>query len=157
MTNPEVEQAVALYNQGYTCAQSILASFAQRCGLQQDLAFRIGEPFGAGTSCTGDMCGSITGAIMVLGLQYGSTLNNDDSARFYTYQRVQELIHRFIEIHGSIQCPDLLGYNLSDFQQLQTVIEKGLFIQLCPGLVRDAAQILVEMLGTATPTHPKSP
>ena len=156
MTNPEVEQAVALYNQGYTCAQSILASFAQRCGLQQDLAFRIGEPFGAGTSCTGDMCGSITGAIMVLGLQYGSTLNNDDSARFYTYQRVQELIHRFTETHGSIQCPDLLGYNLSDFQQLQTVIEKGLFIQLCPGLVRDAAQILIEMLGAATPTHPKS-
>ena len=157
MTHPEVEQAVALYNQGYTCTQSILASFAERYGLPQNLAFRIGEPFGAGTSCTGDRCGSVTGAIMVLGLQYGSTLNNDDSARFYTYQRVQELIHRFTEIHGSIQCPDLLGYNLSDPQQLQTVIEKGLFIQLCPGLVRDAAQILVEMLGTTTPTHPKSP
>jgi len=81
MIQPEVEQAVAFYKQGYTCAQSILASFAVRYDLQQNLAFRIGEPFGAGTSCTGDMCGSVTGAIMVLGLQYGSILSNDDVVR----------------------------------------------------------------------------
>src|SRR5512141_1672636 len=132
MTHPEVEQAVAFYKQGYTCTQSILASFAARYDLQQDLAFRIGEPFGAGTSCTGDMCGSVTGAIMVLGLQFGSAQSSDDGARTYTYQCVHELIRRFKEIHGSIQCTDLLGYNLSDPQQLQTVWEKGLFNQLCP-------------------------
>ncbi len=146
MVCAEVEQAVALYKQGYTCTQSILASFARRYGLQQDLAFRIGEPFGAGTSCTGDMCGSVTGAIMVLGLQYGSILGSDDAARSFTYQRVHELIRRFKEIHASIQCTDLLGYDLSDPQQFQTVWEKGLFTQLCPTLVRDAAQILVELL-----------
>jgi C_GCAxxG_C_C family probable redox protein len=151
MTHPEVEQAVAFYKQGYTCTQSILASFAARYGLQQDLAFRIGEPFGAGTSCTGDMCGSVAGAIMVLGLQYGSAHSDDEAARSYTYQRVHELIHRFKVIHDSIQCTDLLGYNLSDPQQLQTVWEKGLFMQLCPILVRDAAQILIEMIGTTTP------
>jgi C_GCAxxG_C_C family probable redox protein len=156
MNHPEVEQAVAFYQQGYTCTQSILASFARRYDLQQNLAFRIGEPFGAGTSCTGDMCGAMTGAIMVIGLQYGSALNSDDAARSFTYQRVHELIHRFKEIHASIQCTDLLGYNLSDPQQLQTVRERGLFIQLCPIFVRDAAQILVEMLETSIPTHPES-
>ena len=156
MIHPEVEQAVAFYNQGYTCTQSILASFAARFDFQQTLAFRIGEPFGAGTSCTGDRCGSVTGAIMVLGLQYGSTLSNDDAARSYTYQRVHELIQRFKVIHDSIQCTDLLGYNLSDPQQLQTVREKGLFMQLCPILVRNAAQILIEMIGTTTPKKPIS-
>ena len=88
---------------------------------------------------------------MVLGLQYGSAHNNDVAARSYTYQRVHELIQRFKVIHGSIQCADLLGYNLSDPQQLQTVWEKGLFIQLFPILVRDAAQILIEMIGTTAP------
>ena len=156
MTHPEVEQAVALYQQGYTCTQSILASFARRYDLPQNLAFRIGEPFGAGTSCTGDMCGSVTGAIMVLGLQFGSTLSNDDAARSYTYQCVHDLIHRFQKIHGSIQCTDLLGYNLSDPEQFQTVWEKGLFTQLCPTLVRDAAQILVEMLETTILANQKS-
>jgi C_GCAxxG_C_C family probable redox protein len=157
MTHSEVEQAVAYYKQGYTCTQSILASFAKRYNLDQNLAFRIGEPFGAGTSCTDDMCGSVTGAIMVLGLHYGSTLYNDDAARSSTYQHVHELIHRFKEIHGSVQCTDLLGYNLSEPQQLQSVWEQGLFIQLCPILVRDAAQILVEMLEVTSPTNPKSP
>ncbi len=156
MIQPEVEQAVAFYKQNYTCAQSILASFAKRYSLPQNLAFRIGEPFGAGTSCTNGRCGAVTGAIMVLGLQYGSDHSNDDAARFYTYQRVHELIKRFMEIHGSIQCSDLLGYNLSDPQQLQTVSEKGLFMQLCPDFVRDAAQILVEMLETTIPMNPES-
>jgi len=152
MTYPEVEQAVAYYKQGYTCTQSILASFAARYGLQKSLAFRIGEPFGAGTSCTNDMCGSVTGAIMVLGLQYGSASSDDLAARSYTYRCIHELIRRFKDVHGSIQCTDLLGYDLSDPQQLQQVWEKGLFMQLCPILVRDAAQILAEMLEIPIPT-----
>ncbi len=94
---------------------------------------------------------------MVLGLQYGAILSNDEGARLLTYQHVQELIHRFKEIHGSIQCTDLLGYNLSDPQQFKTVREKELFTQLCPVFVRDAAQILVEMLEETFPTNPKSP
>jgi C_GCAxxG_C_C family probable redox protein len=156
MNFPAVEQAVAFYQQGYTCAQSILASFTGRYGFPQGLAFKLGEPFGAGMSCTNDMCGCMSGAIMVLGLQYGSTLSNDDVARSYTYQRVQELIRRFKEIHGSIQCPDLLGYYLSDPPQLQAVWEKGLFNQLCPILVRDAAQILADMLEEIPPQPPLS-
>jgi len=152
MIHPEVEQAVAFYKQGYTCTQSILASFATRYSLPQDLAFRIGEPFGAGTSCTNDMCGAVTGAVIVMGLQYGSTHFDDEAARYYTYQRVQELIQRFKALRGSIQCCDLLGYDLSDPQQLQSAWEKGLFMQLCPNLVRDSAQILIEIIGTPIPT-----
>jgi C_GCAxxG_C_C family probable redox protein len=148
MTQPEVEQAVAYYKTGYTCAQSILASFGPRYGLRQDLALRIGEPFGAGTSCTNDMCGSVIGAISILGMQYGSARSDDDAARYYTYQRVNELIQRFKGMRGSIQCGDLLGYDLSDPKQLQAVIEKGLFTQLCPAIVQDAAQILTDMLGS---------
>ena len=153
---PEVEQAVAFYQQGYTCAQSILASFSERYDFPQSLAFKLGEPFGAGMSCTNDLCGCISGAVMVLGLHYGSTRSNDDTARSNTYQRVQELIRRFTEIHGSIQCPDLLGYHLSDPSQLQVVWEKGLFNQLCPVLVRDAAQILADLLEEIPPPHPAS-
>ncbi len=156
MTHPEVEQAVAFYQQGYTCTQSILASFARRYGLQQDLAFRMGEPFGAGTSCTGDMCGAVTGAILVLGLQYGSALSSDDAARLYTYQRVHDLIRCFQGVHGSIQCTDLLGYNLSDPEQFQTVCEKGLFTQRCPIFVRDAAQILTGLIEQDIQAHPTS-
>ncbi len=156
MTHPEVEQAVAFYQQGYTCTQSILASFGRRYDLQQDLAFRLGEPFGAGTSCTGDMCGAVTGAILVLGLQYGSALSSDDTARLYTYQRVHDLIRCFQGIHGSIQCTDLLGYNLSDPEQFQTVCEKGLFNQLCPIFVHDAAQILTDLIEKDIQNHSKS-
>ncbi len=38
MPHPDVEQAVAFYMQGYTCTQSILASFGRRYNLEQILA-----------------------------------------------------------------------------------------------------------------------
>jgi len=154
MTHLEVEQAVAFYQQGYTCAQSILASFAARYDLPQNLAFRLGEPFGAGTSCTGDMCGAVTGAILVLGLQYGSASSSDDAAHSRTYPYVHVLMRRFQAIHGSIQCTDLLGFNLSDPQQFKTVWEKGLFFQRCPTFVRDASRILAELLEKEIPAQP---
>ena len=154
MAHPEIEQAVAYYKQGYTCAQSILASFVGRYGLTSDMAFRLGEPFGAGMSCTSGMCGSVTGAIMLLGLQYGGIRSDDNAARSYTYQRVHELVQRFSLLRSSIRCTDLLGYDLSDPRQLQVAWEKGLFMQLCPDLVRDAAQILYEMLDEAIPAMP---
>jgi C_GCAxxG_C_C family probable redox protein len=146
MEHSEVEQAVALYKQGYTCAQSILASFGARYGLSPSLALRLGEPFGAGMSCTNGICGSVTGAIMILGLKYGGIRSDDDEARSNTYLHVHELIQRFMEMRGSIRCTDLLGYDLSNPRQLQVVWEKGLFTQLCPDLVRDASTILIEMV-----------
>ncbi len=154
MTQGEVEQAVAYYKRGYTCTQSILATFADRYGLQKELALRMGEPFGAGTSCTNDMCGSVTGAIMVLGLQFGSFRCDNEAARYLTYRKVNELIQKFKGLHGSVQCGDLLGYDLSDPQQLQTVWQKGIFMELCPILVRDAAQILIELIGMAIADRP---
>jgi hypothetical protein len=44
-------------------------------------------------------------------------------------------------------CRELLGYDLTDPEQLKIVLEKGLMLDLCPMLVTDAADILDEMLG----------
>jgi len=94
----------------------------------------------------GETCGAVTGALMVIGLKYGMTQAKDEAAREQTYKLAQELAARFKERHRSIICRELLGYDLSSPEGRKAAYDKGLFSTLCPQLVRDAAEIVEEIL-----------
>ena len=94
----------------------------------------------------GETCGAVTGALMAIGLKYGKTKAEDDGARDKTYELVGEFVTRFKDRHGSIVCKELLGCDLSNDDGLTTAREKGLFDTLCPQFVRDATEILEEIL-----------
>jgi C_GCAxxG_C_C family probable redox protein len=94
----------------------------------------------------GEQCGAVTGAFMVIGLKYGMTTAGDEGSRERTYELVREFVTRFESRHGSIRCKELLGYDLSNPQEGETAKQKGLFDTLCPQLVRDATEILEEIL-----------
>jgi C_GCAxxG_C_C family probable redox protein len=94
----------------------------------------------------GATCGAVTGAFMVIGLKYGKARAEDEGARDKTYKVVREFVNRFQSHQGSIICKELFGYDLSNPQEGETAKEKGLFDTLCPQLVRDATEILEEIL-----------
>ena len=94
----------------------------------------------------GETCGAVTGAFMAIGLKYGKTKAEDEGARDKTYELASKFVARFKDRHGSIVCKELLGYNLSNPQEREAVKEKGLFDTLCPQFVRDATEILEEIL-----------
>ena len=94
----------------------------------------------------GATCGAVTGAFMVIGLKYGKVKAEDDEARDKTYELVRKFVNRFQSRHGSIICKELLGYDLNNPQEGETVKKMGLFDTLCPQFVRDATEILEEIL-----------
>jgi C_GCAxxG_C_C family probable redox protein len=94
----------------------------------------------------GETCGAVTGAFMVIGLKYGKARAEDDGARDKTYELVGEFVARFKDRHGSIICKELLGYDLSNPLEGEAAKEKGLFDTLCPQFVRNATEILEEIL-----------
>ncbi|GAG84556.1 unnamed protein product [marine sediment metagenome] len=53
---------------------------------------------------------------------------------------------KFEARRGSIICKDILGCDISTPQGLRTAREEVLFSKVCPEFVRDAAEILEEML-----------
>src|SRR5674536_144977 len=112
----KADDAVALFQQGFNCTQSILSVFAPDFGLDHDTARRISHGFGSGIARTDKICGSFSGAIMVIGLRYGGIRADDVAAKEKTYAVVAEFLREFKMLHGSIACTDLLGYNLSDSQ-----------------------------------------
>jgi len=65
------DRATEMFLSGYNCAQSVLWSFSDEVRLDPDTALRIACGFGAGMARRQEVCGAVTGGIMVLGLRLG--------------------------------------------------------------------------------------
>ena len=141
-----VQDAVATFKQGFSCSQAVLAAFSESLGLEREKALKISQPFGGGMASLGKTCGAVTGAMLAIGLKYGRTRPEDEAAKQKTYRLVRELLQRFEAHHGSIVCRDLIGVDLSAPDGHKQGAERGVFENLCPGFVADAAQILEEIL-----------
>ena len=63
------ELADHLHNSKYNCAQAVLLAFADEIGEDKEALFRISEGFGFGAGCGEGICGALSGAIMLAGLE----------------------------------------------------------------------------------------
>lgn len=140
-----VEQTVSCFEKGFSCAQAVFSTFSPQLGLDRELALKVAGGFGGGMGRMGQTCGAVTGAFMVIGLEYTSTRAEDDQAKEKAYSLVKEFAEEFTSRNGSIVCSELLGYDISIPEQRELAREKGLFTSLCPKLVRDAAEIIEQM------------
>jgi C_GCAxxG_C_C family probable redox protein len=141
-----IETAVSRFNDGFSCSQAILSTFSEQFGLDRDTALKLAAGFGGGMGRMAGSCGAVTGAFMVLGLKYSAVSPDDRQTKELTYQKVRDFAARFKERNDSVECRELLGHDISTTEGLQFVKEKELISTLCPKFVRDAAEILEEML-----------
>jgi C_GCAxxG_C_C family probable redox protein len=144
----KAEQAVKCFNDGraFNCCQSVLSAYCEEYGLDRETALKIGTAFGSGMARRGDLCGALTGAMMVIGLKYGRTRIDDVATREKAYELVNEMIRRFKARNGSIMCRDLLGYDPSTPAEQLTNDQKKQHVLVCPKLIRDAAEIIEDIL-----------
>src|SRR5512136_2460698 len=92
----------------------------------------------------GRECGAVTGAMMILGFKVQEA-STEKETRYRVYDLVKKMVRLFEEKHGTMICKDLLGVDLGTPKGRERAIKENLFRTLCPGLVRDAAQILSDM------------
>jgi C_GCAxxG_C_C family probable redox protein len=138
--------AVERFCDGCNCSQAVLTAFADRYGLDEGLAMRIASGLGGGVGRMGDVCGTLTGAALVLGLELGPKTKEETDAKEATYVATRQLQDRFIERHGSNRCKELLEKDLSIPAEYQQVKELGLFNNRCPRYVETAVNLLDELL-----------
>ena len=141
-----LETAAKRFDDGLNCAQAVFSAYSGEDGISDEKAMRIAAAFGAGIARRAEMCGAISGALMLIGLRHGAAAAGDQAAKEKTYALSQEFIARFKARHGSLACRDLLGVDLSTAAGMKEVKEKHLTSTLCPKFVQDAAQIIEEIL-----------
>lgn len=140
------EEAKKQFEKGFLCAPAVLSTYSEQFGLEKALALKIACGFGAGIGRMGRTCGAVTGALMVIGLKHGQANLADVESREKTYKLVKEFVDKFTALHGSIECKELIGYDLSDSGELKLARESGVFGNKCPSFVYDSACILEDIL-----------
>lgn len=140
------EEALSCFKENFSCAQAIFAAYAPGMGVDKETALKVAGAFGGGMGRMGETCGAVTGAFMLIGLKYGPIMADDKTAKDKTYKLVREFVERFKERNRSIVCRELLGVHPGTPEGSQAFKEKDLKNSICVKLVRDAAEIVEEML-----------
>ena len=145
MSSEKVEKAATYFDNGFCCSQAVFTAFATEYGISEELALKIATQFGGGAR-KGEMCGSVSGALMALGLRYGFSDGNAQKEKELAHQKAEEFMNCFIEKKGTVVCRELLGHDLSKPGELEKCRELDIFKTICPEMVRCAAEIVEQML-----------
>jgi C_GCAxxG_C_C family probable redox protein len=131
---------------GYNCAQSVLAAFCEEAGISKDMALKISCGFGGGMGRNQEVCGAVTGGILVLGLRHGRGVNDEQTATALTYQKTQEFMSFFTERNGSVICRELLdGCNLKTEAGQQEFAIRDMKNRICKVCIQSAVEILEQI------------
>ncbi len=143
----KVEHALSLFQNGFNCSQAVFSSFAEDLGLPEEKALMIASGFGAGMGRMSRTCGAVAGAFMVLGLKEGFSSGGNKGSKEMIYRLVRELSDAFAAAHGSIECRELLGLDISTPDGYKQAADSGIFRDKCPRFVQQAVEITEKMLG----------
>ena len=127
------EQALALHEHGFNCAQSVACSFCNVMGADPETTFRLAEPFGLGMGAM-ETCGVISGMAMVVGMNKSDGDMDNPKTKRECYQLMQNLIAEFKEKNGSIVCREIKG------------VDTGNVLRTCDGCIEDAVELLDKYL-----------
>ena len=140
------DAANKLFDKGLNCAQSVLAAKSDLTGLSVTDLLKIATGFGAGMAKMQQTCGAVTGAYMAIGALHGRVNPDDEASRDKTYALIEEFNRRFIELHGNLNCRELLGVDLKSSEGIAEAEKEGYFQSRCAKFVEDAEKILDEIL-----------
>lgn len=105
----KMEQAMALHQQGFNCAQAVAMPFCEDLGLDPAFVMRAMEGFGAGMGGRVQTCGALSGAIFIAGLVHSNGDLQAPTSKMDTYAVCDGLCQRFMEKCGSGICKDIKG------------------------------------------------
>jgi C_GCAxxG_C_C family probable redox protein len=144
--NTEEKQIYALgvFHGRLNCAQSVLSAYTDELALDRDHLEKLGAAFGSGAG-EGEICGAVSGALMVLGLKFGhSNLLPENKDRIKEVSR--KFKDQFQHCSGSLKCRELTGFDLRFQEGQDKARAAGVFQTTCPVFIRDAIAIIDQLL-----------
>ena len=140
------EKAVELFLKGYNCSQAVFGAFADELGVGEETAFKLAAPFGGGVARQREVCGAVSGMLMVLGLAEGYSTPETKEIKANHYETVRTLCDEFKQINGSIICREILKDCNTGGKPAERTAEYYKE-RPCVRCVRTAAEIIEKRIG----------
>ena len=114
MKTIDIEERVAkarrlFKEEGYNCCQAVVLAYNDVFGIDYDTAAALSSGFGGGMGRMREVCGSVSGMVMLAGLMAPAADPSVKVDRTRNYALVQEMADEFRAMNGSIVCKELLG------------------------------------------------
>ena len=139
-------KAAELFLSGYNCAQAVAVAFTDVTGLTEAQAAKMASAFGGGMGRMREVCGAVSGMLMVLSYVYGYDTPGDDISKKRLYGQVQALAAGFRAENGSIICREILKNPPSDPNPTPRTAE-FYAKRPCAKMVMTAARLLEQFMG----------
>ena len=139
------DYAVALFEQGYNCSQSVFMAFSDKFGVDKALAASLSTSFGGGIGRLREMCGAVSGGALLLGLKYPHLNPADMHAKNANYQIVQNFALEFKKQIGSYNCDDILDI-FSELPETNSLETTNSTSNPCVKCVKVAAELVAAKL-----------
>lgn len=140
------KQACTYHEQGYNCAQAVISAFADLTGLTEEQSMAVSGGFGGGVGgCREELCGAVSGGVMVLSLLHPHLDGAKQSSKQRLYQIAKEFRRRFQEIFGQTRCAALLQASPEANEMTPAAAELGI-TECCDVLIVTAVQLVEQML-----------
>ena len=127
------------------CSESLLATGCDALGIKNDLIPDIILGLGGGFGLQGHVCGSVSGAVLVISLAMAKKVPDYAARKMATYEAAGRLCKTLEKRWGSVQCRQLCGLDLTRPEGLAKLMG-GVKAEKCAGFVKDAARALAEEL-----------
>lgn len=144
-TEERIKLASEAFNNNYNCAQAVLMGFPDLQGAGHVSVVRQSVGFGGGMGRLQEMCGALTGGIMLVGLYMGKDIPDNENKE-YVYQQVQDFAEQFRANWGTIKCSDLLGVDLRTEKGRQLhdyLLQKDKICHKCVALAVEIADKMI--------------
>lgn len=104
-----VKKAEELFRKGFNCSQAVFTAYADMFGFDEETALKVSAGLGGGCGRQRELCGAVSGAVMIIGLKFGATDSEDREGKQLCYEKVREFTNEFKKNNPSIVCRELLG------------------------------------------------
>ncbi len=141
------DRAEKLFRAGYNCSQALVGAFAEDMDLPLDTAMKWSSGLGGGLCRMREVCGAVSGAILVLGYLHGSEDPEDYQNKRMLYALGQQMCFRFQDRFGTLNCGKLLNLPEGSVGSLPTPRTPDFYEKRpCLKYIRAMAEILEDTL-----------
>ena len=139
------QRAAEAFLADYNCAQAVTLAFADLMDVEEAAAVRMASPFGGGMGRMREVCGAVSGMLLVLGDLYGYEKAEDTAGKKRLYKDIQALAEEFRGRIGSIVCREILKNPPSDPNPTPRT-EEFYASRPCVRMVMTAAELLEDFI-----------
>jgi C_GCAxxG_C_C family probable redox protein len=138
--------AIQEFRSGLNCAQSVLSAYSSDLKIDKNLALSISTGFGSGMGRLQGTCGAVTGAFMAISVFACKKFEQPDDRKSRSIEMIQAYNEKFLKLHKSTDCKDLLGCNLRTSEGQDYYKANNLKESVCEKCISNSIEILEKIM-----------